>query len=63
MADAAAPISRWRRWRLERAELALADAEHHLRKWGFGNTPSEDYRERRRIEKLRAKVVRLGGEA
>jgi hypothetical protein len=49
--------------RLRRAELRLADAKHNLRKWGFANTPSEDDRERRRIEKLRAKVLRLGGDA
>jgi len=60
----AEPRSLWqsiRRWRLQRAELRLADAECHLRRFGFANLPSEDYREQKRIEKLRRKVAALGG--
>lgn len=53
--------ARFRRWRLHRAELALADAEHDLRKWGFANTPSEDDRAERRIEKLRRRVEARSG--
>lgn len=45
--------------RLRRAKLRLADAQYEHVKWGFGNSPSDDYREERRIEKLRAKVERL----
>lgn len=52
-------MSRLRAWRLRRAELALADAEHELRKWGFANTPSDDYREEKRIARLRRKVERI----
>lgn len=53
---------RFAAWRLERAELRLEDAEYHLHKWRFANTPSEDRREEKRIKRLKAKVVRLGGE-
>lgn len=51
---------RWYRERkLRRAKLRLADLEYDLKKWGFANTPSQDDRERRRIEKQEAKVMRL----
>lgn len=48
--------------KLLKAELRLADAEQHLRKWSFANTPSEDYAEEQRILKLRRKVEALRGE-
>lgn len=52
---------RLRKWRLERAELALADAEYRLGKWGFAYSPSDDHRARKRIEKLRCRVEALRG--
>lgn len=53
-----------RRWRLRRAEDALADAEHYYRKWvnpakWSGTSPSEDRRHLRRLERLRERVARL----
>lgn len=52
-------ILAWAEWTLARGELRLADYRHHLDKWGFANTPSEDARARRRIEKLEVKLDRL----
>jgi hypothetical protein len=49
--------------RLRQAELRLADAEYHLHKWGFANTPSQDDCAKRRIQKLKRKVERLQARA
>jgi hypothetical protein len=55
----------WRSRSLERAELELADAEHHFDKWvrGWDSSPSEVHRAKCRIEKARRRVSKLGGEA
>jgi hypothetical protein len=55
-------ISRWRRWRLEKAELALADEKHHRSKWGWSYKPSRWAESDRLLERLEKKVARLSGE-
>lgn len=54
--------------RLERAEMALADAEHHFDTWvepfhrGLGSySPSQMKRERAKVERARRRVVKRGG--
>ena len=53
--------SRVRAWRLQRAELRLADAEHYYWKWvePFHEAPSVVRRHKRKIESLTRKVERL----
>lgn len=52
-------VRRYREQKLRRAKLRLADLEYNLKKWGFANTPSQDDRERRQIEKQEAIVARM----
>jgi hypothetical protein len=66
----AAAMTRWRERRLRRAQEELADAQHHFDTWiepfdrRLGTVePSRMAREQRKLEKLRARVRHLGGEA
>ena len=54
-------LDRLRAWRLDRAELALADAEHYYSKWvaGWNSAPSRIRRAKRDIERARRRVDRL----
>lgn len=52
-------LDRWRAWRLERAELRLADLKHYNHDWRWSNTPSERHRLDKRIARAEAKVARL----
>ena len=48
-----------RKWRLRRAELALANAKHDRDKLGWAGKPSQRAYRNRRIAKLNARVERL----
>lgn len=53
----------WHSRRLERAQLALADAEHELRQWGdhMGTPPSERARMEDKVERAKRKLARAHG--
>lgn len=53
----------FRKARLRHAERALKDAVHHYDRWRFGNTPSQDEDEQKRIYALIRRVEKLGGDA
>jgi hypothetical protein len=51
-----------RRWRLNRAELKLADLRYYVGKWGWSHKPSDDAYYERRVRRAERKVRRLGGD-
>lgn len=57
--DTYATPSRWRRWRDQRLLDRYNDAEHHLREWAFGMTPSERRKAQAKMDRLAVKTACL----
>lgn len=57
-------LERFRAWRLERAELELADARHYKANWvdGWNKSPSQRQRAKQDIERWEKRVRKLGGD-
>lgn len=51
--------SRWRAWRIQRAQDRLDDAEARLSKWGWSYYPSQKRKAEAEIVRLQARLDRL----